>query len=142
MQSKEQFCNLISRSILRVAMAALAMAIVFALMVVLTQSAQAQTFKVIYNFTAGGDGGYPFAGLTLDRAGNLYGTAALGGSGGGGTVFKLSRRGSGWTLTLFTALLVAATGLTPTPGWSSGRTAVSTAQLIQEEAAMAARFST
>ena len=92
MQSKQQFCNLISRTISRAAMAALAMAIVFTL----TQSAQAQTFKVIYNFTAGGDGRYPYAGLTMDRAGSLYGTAAYGGGGGGGTAFRLSRRGSGW----------------------------------------------
>jgi uncharacterized repeat protein (TIGR03803 family) len=43
---------------------------------------------VLYSFTGGADGGYPFsAGLILDSAGNLYGTA--GGGSGFGVVFKL-----------------------------------------------------
>jgi uncharacterized repeat protein (TIGR03803 family) len=71
--------------------------------------AQAQTFTVLHNFTNGPDGGEPVAGLSMDRAGNLYGTASTGGNTSGacsfpnppgcGTVFKLSRRGSGWVLT-------------------------------------------
>jgi uncharacterized repeat protein (TIGR03803 family) len=66
------------------------------LLVLLTpQPAQAQTFKVIYNFTGGADGAAPGAGLTMDRAGNLYGRAENGGSSGNGTVFKLSHKGSG-----------------------------------------------
>ncbi len=97
MQSKEQSCNLISRIISRAATAALAIATVFALTVVLTQSAQAQTFKVIHTFTGGADGGEPAAGLTMDRAGNLYGTAEEGGAGGYGTVFQLKRSGANWT---------------------------------------------
>jgi len=63
------------------------------------QSSQAQNFNVIHNFTAGQDGGVPLAGLTIDRGGNLYGTASAGGSRGLGTVFKLAPRGSGWVLT-------------------------------------------
>ncbi len=59
--------------------------------------AQAQTFQVLHNFTNGGDGGFPYAGLTLDRGGNLYGTTFQGGL-GYGTVYKLSRAGSGWRL--------------------------------------------
>ncbi len=39
-----------------------------------TTSSQAQTFRVIYDFIGANDGGPPEAGLTLDRAGNLYGT--------------------------------------------------------------------
>jgi uncharacterized repeat protein (TIGR03803 family) len=68
--------------------------------------------KVIHSF--GGypsDGGSPQAGLTIDSAGNLYGTTTRGGSGqcapqsgsflGCGTVFKLSyAAGSGWTETV------------------------------------------
>src|SRR5271169_6701746 len=61
----------------------------FALAAVSTQAAQAQTYQVIHTFTGGADGGNPQAGLTLDRAGNLYGTA--------GTVYKLTHKGSGWT---------------------------------------------
>jgi hypothetical protein len=80
----------------RAGMAALAIAPVFALTVVLSQSAQAQTFKVIHTFTGGADGGGPAADLTMDRAGNLYGPATEGGGYGWGKVFKLSHRGSGW----------------------------------------------
>ena len=93
----------------RPASAALAIAFVFALVTVLTQSAQAQTFTVLHNFTNGADGGEPWAGLSMDRAGNLYGTASTGGNSSGacsyrnppgcGTVFKLSRKGSGWVFT-------------------------------------------
>lgn len=37
--------------------------------------------KVLYGFTGGADGGWPGAGVVLDGAGNLYGTACIGGSG-------------------------------------------------------------
>ena len=48
---------------------------------------------VLYTFTGGADGGSPFAGLTLDAAGNLYGTAYAGGSANLGVVYKLSLAG-------------------------------------------------
>jgi uncharacterized repeat protein (TIGR03803 family) len=49
---------------------------------------------VLYSFTGGADGAYPYSGLILDAAGNLYGTTAYGGpygsgTAGFGTVFKL-----------------------------------------------------
>jgi uncharacterized repeat protein (TIGR03803 family) len=62
----------------------------------LTQSAQAQTYTVLYNFTGGQDGAYPEAGLTMDRSGNLYGTAYEGGASNRGSVYKLAHRGGGW----------------------------------------------
>ncbi len=67
------------------------------------QPAQGQNFQVLYSFTGGADGGIP-NGLTLDAAGNLYGTTYGGGEGicGSytcGTVFKLTKRESGWLLT-------------------------------------------
>ena len=83
MQSKAQFCNLISRTIAHAATAALAIATVFALTVVLTPSALAQTYTVLHTFTGGADGAGPYAGLTMDRAGNLYGTTESGGKEGG-----------------------------------------------------------
>jgi uncharacterized repeat protein (TIGR03803 family) len=58
--------------------------------------APAQTFTTLYNFTGGPDGGNPYAGLIQDPAGNLYGTAAIGGSGNyyaDGVVFKLTADG-------------------------------------------------
>jgi uncharacterized repeat protein (TIGR03803 family) len=55
-----------------------------------------QSYRVIYNFTGGADGGAPSTGLVTDAAGNLYGTASYGGASGGGTVFKLTPGDSGW----------------------------------------------
>jgi uncharacterized repeat protein (TIGR03803 family) len=48
---------------------------------------------VLYNFTGGADGGDPNAGVILDAAGNLYGTAVDGGAYGGGVVYKLAPSG-------------------------------------------------
>jgi uncharacterized repeat protein (TIGR03803 family) len=48
-----------------------------------------------------GDGGYPLAGLTLDSAGNLYGTTSTAGPSGAGTVFELSPVGQLTTLHSF-----------------------------------------
>lgn len=42
------------------------------------------------------DGEYPNGSLILDRAGNLYGTASLGGTGYAGIVFKLHLTSAGW----------------------------------------------
>ena len=75
---------------------AFAPALLCALTVVATQSTQAQTYQVIHNFIGGLDGSGPVAGLTMDRAGNLYGTTSSGGPSFYGDVFKLFRRGSGW----------------------------------------------
>jgi uncharacterized repeat protein (TIGR03803 family) len=44
---------------------------------------------VLYSFTGGVDGGYPFTGVIRDTAGNLYGTTPYGGSANFGTVFEL-----------------------------------------------------
>jgi uncharacterized repeat protein (TIGR03803 family) len=42
-----------------------------------------------------GDGGFPLAGLIFDGAGNLYGTALLGGAAGFGAVFQLTPKPDG-----------------------------------------------
>jgi uncharacterized repeat protein (TIGR03803 family) len=47
------------------------------------------TETVLHSFAGGDDGLYPVAGLVFDRAGNLYGTTAEGGTGDEGTVFRL-----------------------------------------------------
>jgi len=75
--------------------ATLGLIVVFVLAVVASQAAQAQTFKVIHNFSGGQDGANPYAGVTLDKAGNLYGTAYAGGI-GHGTVYQLKKKPSGW----------------------------------------------
>ena len=51
--------------------------------------------RVLYSFTGQADGAYPNAGLILDGAGNLYGTANEGGDAAqNGTVFKLDNTGT------------------------------------------------
>jgi len=62
-----------------------------------THAAPAQTYSVIHDFTGGVDGGEPYNGLTIDAAGDFYGTASVGGTYGHGLVFKLTRSGSDWT---------------------------------------------
>jgi uncharacterized repeat protein (TIGR03803 family) len=53
------------------------------------------TETVLYSFTGGADGAYPYAGLIRDAAGNLYGTTAGGGAfRTWGVVFKLGPSGT------------------------------------------------
>jgi uncharacterized repeat protein (TIGR03803 family) len=62
-------------------------------------------YRVLYRFHDDKDGGEPFGGVTLDTAGNLYGTTSTAGSGFGlglGTVFKLDTAGKLTTLHAFT----------------------------------------
>jgi len=81
-----------------------AMAVLFLLTLIAVPLAHAQTFSVIHSF-AGPDGANPLAGLTVDTAGNLYGTTWAGGTAncyfkfGCGTVFKIKHAGSGRILT-------------------------------------------
>jgi len=71
---------------------AFALALLCALAVIATPSMQAQTLHVLYALTdrPGGD----LSGLTLDRAGNLYGTTYYGPS--VESVFELRHEGSSW----------------------------------------------
>jgi uncharacterized repeat protein (TIGR03803 family) len=57
---------------------------------------------VLYNFTGGGDGGGPLAGVIRDSAGNLYGTTNFGGSANAGVVYKLDAAGHETVLFSFT----------------------------------------
>jgi len=81
------------------------LALFLALALVATKPAQAQIFTVLHTFTGGQDGATPYSGLTLDRAGNLYGTTVYGANGsclgGCGTVFRISRAGVLTTLYRF-----------------------------------------
>ena len=54
------------------------------------------TETVLYSFAGGADGAYPFVGVRMDPAGNLYGTT-FGSNFGTPTVFELSPSGGGWT---------------------------------------------
>jgi uncharacterized repeat protein (TIGR03803 family) len=53
---------------------------------------------VLHDFTGGTDGGYP-NGVILTH-GNLFGSAATGGTSGNGVVFELSNSGGSWTQTV------------------------------------------
>jgi uncharacterized repeat protein (TIGR03803 family) len=57
---------------------------------------------VLYSFTGGADGDYPLAGVTLDSAGNLYGTTFHGGTQGFGVVYKVDTTGQETVLYSFT----------------------------------------
>ncbi len=70
-------------------------------------SAHAQTYTVLHTFTNSADGAAPYAGLTMDRTGNFYGTTEYGGNDGNecanqrgcGIVFKLTPSNGAWTYT-------------------------------------------
>jgi len=81
MTSTEQHWDSFSRTCRRAAGAALALGILFLSAVVTTPPAQAQAhtgFTVLYSLKDG-DGSYPYAGLALDGAGNVYGATTQGG---------------------------------------------------------------
>ena len=48
---------------------------------------------VLYAFTGGDDGANPYAGVTLDSAGNLYGTTVNGGAASAGVVYRVTPAG-------------------------------------------------
>ena len=60
----------------------------------LTPSGSGYSESILHSFSGGSDGANPYAGLTFDDKGALYGTTAGGGSNGFGTVFKLTPFGS------------------------------------------------
>ena len=100
----KQYRIWISGATLQAAAVALGLAIMFSPIPVESQSMLAPTFSVIHNFS-GPEGAEPYAGLTIDGAGNLYGTTGVGGNTGGncgaggcGTVFKLTQWQGAWTL--------------------------------------------
>jgi uncharacterized repeat protein (TIGR03803 family) len=81
---------------------AVTIALALAIVLVSAVTIQAQTYKVLYNFTGGADGGYPFANLIQDSKGNLYSTTYSAGTSGYGTVFKLTKTGKETVLYSFT----------------------------------------
>jgi uncharacterized repeat protein (TIGR03803 family) len=94
MAGRQQSGNIAIGQRVRVAAGALAFALAF----IAGPLSHAQSFTVIHNFSGGLDGSQPVAGLSVDRAGNLYGAASAGGA-GYGTVYKLAHKSAGWMLT-------------------------------------------
>src|SRR5215831_15074142 len=62
--------------------------------------AAAASEQVIYSFAGDADGEYPDTQLTIDAAGNLYGTTVQGGRYNSGTVFQLKRADRDWVHTV------------------------------------------
>lgn len=78
--------------------------------------------SVLYSFCAQQnctDGGYPVSNLTLDKAGNLYGTTEYGGASNLGAVFKLEPNG---TETVLYSFQKAPDGNYPVTGVVMGKT--------------------
>jgi uncharacterized repeat protein (TIGR03803 family) len=65
-----------------------------------TKSGRKWRFSVLHTFTGTPDGAQPFAGLTFDQKGNLYGTTNFDGANGYGAVYRVSppkKKGQPWT---------------------------------------------
>ena len=75
----------------------------------LTPQAGAWKETLLHSFTGGSDGDGPYSAVTLDGAGNVYGTTSAGGNlsacttGGCGVVFKLAKVNGVWTETVLHA---------------------------------------
>jgi uncharacterized repeat protein (TIGR03803 family) len=55
---------------------------------------------VIQNLNGSSNGGFPYEGLMMDTAGNLYGAAPTGGASGQGVIYRLSLTKKGWVETV------------------------------------------
>jgi uncharacterized repeat protein (TIGR03803 family) len=106
----------ISRIRLGTASAALTLAVLLGLGLTAPQSAQAETFTVLYNFYGWPDGQDPSVAMIRDAAGNLYGTTATGGVFTWGTVFKVSKSGSETVLYSFCSASNCSDGELPRGG--------------------------
>ncbi|HEY3637279.1 MAG TPA: choice-of-anchor tandem repeat GloVer-containing protein [Rhizomicrobium sp.] len=74
---------------------------------------------ILYNFTNGADGGYPYCTPIFDGAGNLYGTALNGGNTGNGVVFELAPPAPGgkkWAETVLHSFDDSTDGVEPRMG--------------------------
>lgn len=108
MMSKKHPQQWKSRTSSRTTATLLALTLAFTLAALLTPRAQAQTYTVLYTFTGGADGGWPYSGVILDKAGNLYGTTEVRGDvsacglfHGCGVVYKLDPSGKETVLHTF-----------------------------------------
>ncbi len=83
----------------------------------LTKAGDAWRQKVIHAFTGGDDGAGPGARLAVDRRGNLYGMAPIGGEFGLGTIYQISPAGGGqYSLQVLHAFTGGADGATGSAG--------------------------
>ncbi len=66
----------------------------------LSPSGSGWTEKVIYSFQGTSDGNLPYAGITVDPQGNLYGATFYGGAEEGGAIYELTPSDGNWTFNL------------------------------------------
>ena len=84
---------------------------------IVTQQGGSWTETVLHSFGHGSDGITPDANLTIDAAGNLYGTTYNGGIHGRGIAFELTpREGGGWTETVLHSFGNGSDGANPYAG--------------------------
>ncbi len=75
------------------------------------------TETVLYSFAGGTDGATPYAGVTFDASGNLYGTTYSGGAFSAGAVFQLAPNSDGsWTESLPYSFTGGSDGANPFAG--------------------------
>ena len=99
MQKKKQFLNLLSRTMSRAAMLALAIVFVIALILDLHPASPGPNLQSTSQLHRRAGRGNPLAGLTMDKAGNLYGTASGIASATLARSSDYRRTGSGWIFT-------------------------------------------
>jgi uncharacterized repeat protein (TIGR03803 family) len=74
----------------------------------------ANNVTLMHSFTGSQDGAYPDSNLTMDAAGNLYGTTQIGGAYGAGTVFELTPTPAGkWRFSVLYTFTGGADGGNP-----------------------------
>jgi uncharacterized repeat protein (TIGR03803 family) len=82
----------------------------------LVNTGSGYNFQTLASFDANSmvSGNSPFAGLTMDSSGNLFGVTEGGGSAGSGTVFELVNTGSGYSQPVTLATFTGPNGADPT----------------------------
>jgi uncharacterized repeat protein (TIGR03803 family) len=100
---------------LRAGKAALVALGIFVTILTVVSTAHAQTLSVLHTFNHV----QPDAGVTLDAAGNLYGTTNYGS--GAGVVYKLAHKGSGWVFSPLYSFRGHNDGAGPMGGVTLGR---------------------
>jgi uncharacterized repeat protein (TIGR03803 family) len=81
-----------------------------------TRSGQTWIETLLYSFTGGTDAVNPVAGVTLDPAGNLFGTTSFGGDNGVGAVYQLVHSEEGWRESVIYSFQGGSDGQNPVGG--------------------------
>jgi len=116
---------------IRVRVAA-SVAVACAIAMLAVQSTQAQNFQTLYSFTGEANGEFPYAQVTRDAEGNIYGTTAGGGLPSAncpfecGTVFRVNESGDQSVIYRFCAQPGCTEVRSPAQLWFGTARAIST----------------